>query len=791
MAKLASPFSHAVRRLARSPGYAAALIATLALGIAISVVAFSVLRGVVLKSLPYPEQHRVVRVASANPAQDVAGENLSPAQAETFARDADSFEAFGFFTWGGATVMHQERPLEITTNRVSAGYFPALGVRPLLGRIIGAGDIEAGEPVAVLSHGAWQRLTGGARDAVGRTLQTTNGPIEVIGVMPPEFRFPSQSVGLWRPLLPRHLDPDEPTYWNARYVDAVARLSPGTSRRAALDEMAAADVRERYGLDDTGWTVRLNPLLDVLIGDVRWVLWSVFAVSLLVLLIACANVAALVGARLSERRRQLAISLAVGATRSRLRFELALELALAALVAGSLGAAAALGLADVVAALARDHVPRAYEIGVDWPVLAFAMASALVVPLLVLALGAGAGLPGPAAATAGGYGSAGAGRGRLRLPVVGIALSTTALITASALALSLIRLHQVEPGYRVADVQALQMFRGGGPDEWRRFSAEARDRMAQLPGVERVALTTAAPQSTIGSLDADLQVPGQELPEPLRAMLRRVDGNYLPLLDIPLVAGRNFRDSDHRDAARVAIVNQTLARRAFGDLDPVGRELELPQDNTVRVVGVARDSKNAGLRAVPEPEVLVPFEQFPWVGFTFMVRTPAGLAGIEEQLRSVIWELDPEEGITREFALGEDLAAETRPLRFFTSSVAAFAVASVLLGALGVYSVLAFVQRRRVPELGVRLALGAAPSRLFGLMVAEGGRIVAFGLAGGVLGALGMLRLMQSQLFGMGGLPWAAMFAGAVIMIGAALGAALLPAWRAARINPVEALRYE
>lgn len=797
MSNPVSILRHAARRLFRSPGYATGLILTLALGIGVSVVAFSVLNGVVLRSLPYPDQDRVVRIESANPLQNVANGNLTPAQAQTFARESERFDALGYFMWGGVTVMHQDRPLEITSNRVSAEYFRALGVRAHLGRLIDTTDIETGEPVAVLSHDSWQRLTGGSADIIGQTLQTSNGPVQVIGVMPRGFRFPSEDVGVWLGLDPRAMEPDKPVYWNARYIEAVGRLAPGVSRQAAVQELEVLDsgIRERYGIADTGWTVTMRTVLDELVGNVRWVLWSVFAVSLLVLLVACANVAALVGGRLAERRRQLAIAMAVGATRTRLRLELATELAIAALIAGVLGALIAYLAVDVVRVLAPEQMPRTDQIAVNFSVLAFAILVAVGVPFLVLGLGAAIGLPNASAAAETSRGALGSRRGRPWLPSLGIALSTTALIAAAALVLSLVRLSQVAPGYRTDGVQALQMFRGGGPDEWRRFAGEASKRMVALPGVSEVAVTTSAPQSLIGSFDVDLQVPGRALPEPLQAQLRRVDPGYLPLLDIPVIAGRNFAGTDHAEGPKVAIVNETLARRVFGDVDPVGRELALPLGSgprvPVRVVGVARDIRNAGLRSLPEPEVLVPFDQFPWVGMTFMARAPADLAGIEEQMRSVIWELDPEEGITREFALGADVASQTRPLRFFSSSVGFFAGACLLLGALGVYSVLAFLQRRRVPELGVRLALGAAPSRLFRAVVGEGARIVAYGLAGGVLGAFALLRLMESQLYAVGALPWLAMIAGGLLMTVTALAAALLPALRAARINPVESLRCE
>ena len=788
---------HSIRRLARAPGYAAGLIATLALGIAVCIVAFSVLYGILLRSLPYPEQQQVVRLESANPVQGVSQANLTPAQAETFAELASSFDHFGFFMWGGVTLMHDGRPEEITSNRVSAGLFPALGVRPHLGRFIDVSDIESDAAVSVLSFDTWQSLFGGSPDIIGQVMDTSSGAREIIGVMPAAFQFPSEDVGVWLPLSPASLQPESPTYWNARYIEGVGRLSANVDPETARAELEtlAEDVRIRFGMNDSGWSIQLQSVLDELVGDVRWVLWSVFAVSLLVLLVACANVAALVGGRVAERRRQLVISMAVGATRARLRIELALELAIAAIVASVIGILIALVAVDLVRAMAPDQLPRIDAIAVDWPVVAFTVAIAVGIPFLVLALGATVGMPNPSAIRETGRGSMGAGTRRTWLPVIGLALSTTALISAAALALSLVRLAQVDPGYRTDDVQALQLFRGGGPEEWGRFAVQVKEGLRALPGVSDVAVTTSTPAAIIGGFDVDVQVPGRELPEAMQASLRRIDSNYLSLLDIPLEAGRQFAATDHADAPAVAIINRTLARRVFGDTDPLGRELSLPLGNgprvPVRIVGIAADVRNEGLRADPGPEILVSFDQFPWVGMTFIVRAPDGLAGLPEQMREVIWDIAPGEGITREYKLDEDVAAQTRSLEFFTSSVSFFAVASLVLGALGMYSVLAFIQRRRMPELGMRLALGASPRRLFGSVVVDAGRIVLLGLLGGVIGAIVLLRLIQAQLFGLGALPWSAIAIGTLVMAGTGLFAALLPAWKAATVSPVEAMRYE
>jgi len=790
-----------LRRLAQSPGFSLATISMLGLGIALSVAMFGVVRGVLLGSLPYPDSDRVVVVGARNLEQGVSNGLLTPAEALRLAGADGPFEAFGYYTWGGLTVLGDQRPREFETVNVSAGFFPALGVQPLLGRWFSAEEYAAGSDAVVLSHHEWQRLLGGDPQAVGRSIDTPDGRLRVVGVMPAGFDTPDHTVGAWRPFDPFNAAAKaQPWFWNARYVQAIARLPADREVGVVVQRLdaLAAEVRAQYSMPDQGWQLRPTPVLDVLIGEVRPVLWGSLGVALLVLLIGCANVAILVDARQVARRHEQALAQALGASRGRLYGGLLLEIGLLTLAAVALGVGLAwLGI-DALRELARDSLPRVDAIAIDSSVLAFAVALGLLLPFIAVVAGS-LRLRGEASEAIRGGGKgvvAGSHAGRRSsLPALGVALSTISLAAAGGLLLSLMKLQQVDPGFRSEHVHALQVFRAGGRSQWLPFATEMQARLAALPGVEAVALSTSTPLSPIGSFNIDLQVRGRAQPEPFQVGLRRVSPGYLDLLGIPLVAGRGIEAADGAGSEPVAVINQTLARRVFGAASPLDQSIGLPlgQGERVyyRVVGVMADARNDGLRSASAPELLVSFAQAPWVGMTFLVRTARALPGIEQQMAEQVWAIDPQEAISRQFTLQGEIDAQLRAARFFARTVGAFALAALLLAALGVYAVAALQQQRRVGEFGLRLAVGARPLALALQVLREALRTVAFGLVLGLVGAWAALRLLQAQLFGIDGAQPLVLGSGVAVLGLAALCAALLPAWRAARVQPMQALRWE
>ncbi|MEX0900307.1 MAG: ABC transporter permease [Gammaproteobacteria bacterium] len=782
--------------LLRRPGYSVGIVLTLGIGIALSAGMFTVLRGVVLQGLPYPGGERVVAVTTENLEIGVEGGNVTPAEALALS-GVDAFEHAGWFTWGGLTVLSGDAPREVGANQVSADYFRVLGIPAMLGRWIDERDADAGIGNIVLSFTEWDRLTGRDPDAVGKPIRLADATATIVGVMPPEFTHPSRTVGMWHAARETNLTANPGAFLNARYVNAIAKLAPGVTpaqAHAQLDAMSDGLAAE-HGLS-SGWRVRTVSLLDQAISDVRGALVGIFIVSLVVLAIACANASGLLAARLAARRREVAVMQALGATRGRVWrgvfFEMLILGMLASLVA--LGVLAA-GL-DAFKSLAEGIVPLARMIGIDWQVLAFAVSVAVVGPLLVtLPFAFGRGDAVGTQLKGGGKGVAGGQRGVSALPIAGLALATAAVIAGGAMLYSFDKMQATDPGFRADGLQAVQMFKGGGPDTWRTFANAVADEMRAQYDVEDVAITTATPLSLVGSFTIDLQLPERELPEPLQGALRRVSPNYLDLFEIPLMRGRGFTDADDAAAPNVAIINETLARRVFGDIDPIGREVALPlgRDGRVayRVVGIMGDIRNAGLRNPTEPEVLLPFMQSPWVGMTFVVDAPRAGDDLIERLQQAIWKHDPQEATTRIFRLEDDLATQSARVAFFGRTLAVFAVLAAMLAAFGTYSVIALIQQQRTAEIGIRLALGADPARIARQVLRVGTNL---SLVAGVLGSLlafAVLQLMASQLYGITAMNPGLYVFGVVAVTVTALAASAVPAWRAARIAPIEALHHE
>jgi len=789
---------HALRRLLGAPGFTIAAVGMLALGIGFSVIMFSTLYGVLLRGLPFPHAERLVLLEASSATQRIQQAQLTAAEAAHVVDGTPGFDALAYYIYWSETLDADEgHPRDLTTQKVGADFFKALALQPALGRTFTADEVRDGKPVTVLSYAEWQRSFGGRADVLGQRVHlAAQPPLEVIGVMPRTIEVFANDVALWRPYPLTELQRDGARRPNWRFLRVVGRLHDGVSARqadAALAAQAAA-LHDANGAQ-ADWQLRERPLIDQLVGDVRVALWGAFAIAVLVLLVAAANVAILLDGRQTARRHEQAVMQAIGAGVARLRRGLLLELSFIALFAAAVGVGLAHIGIGVLRDLARDSVPRIDEIGLDAGMIVFALLLGVVAPLAAAFTGA-LRVQGSAveAIRAGGRGLIGAGSARRALPAVAMAMSTIGLVAALGFSAALWKLQQIEPGFRVAGVHALQLFRDVPPEKEIAFATQVQERLAALPGVNKVAITSVAPLSAIGQSTSDLKVAGRAEDESVQVMFRRVSPGYRDLLGVALVAGRDFGVEDRAGGEPVALINRTAATRVFGGADPIGREVSLPlagaQRVNCRIVGVFDDIRNDGLRAPAQPEVLVPFAQFPSVAMTFLAASDAALQGLDAPLAQAIWSIDPHQSIARQYRLSDDLEQETRPARFFARAVGAFALAALLLAILGVYAVASLQQRRRVGEFGLRLAIGAPPLRLAMAVVRDSVRVSAVGVIAGLTGAWLLLRWLQSQLFGLdAGEQPLLLIIGLAAMTLAAIAAALLPAWRASRVDPLTALR--
>jgi len=791
---ITTDFRYTLRRLLQARGYSFAVVLMLALGMAISTTLFAVLSGV-LGSLPFPDSNALVRVESDSAERDVRQGGLTPAEAMRLEQPDSPYASLAYFNWGGMTVYSDVRPREFNIAVVNAGFFKTFGMQPQLGRWFLAEEHDAESGSVILSYAEWQRLLGGREAAIGSVIETSEGRLRVVGVMPPQFATPTSGIGAWRPLMKSSFPPDQAWVWDARYLDAYGRLDLRISpaQRAERLDLISEELVEAYALAAPRWGLGDRPLLESAVGDLRGVLWGAFGVALLVLLIACANVAILIDARQVALRHQQAMVQALGASRARIYRGLLIEIGL--LTAAAIGAGALLSTLSVelLRELARGSLPRVDAITIDARVWAFALGLGVLVPLIAAASGALRLRAQAMEAVRSGRGVVGGKRRRAWLPAIGVALSTAGVVAGSALLVSLWQLQAVDPGLRHQGVYALQLFRTGDEDQQRSFAEALSGQLQGLPGVESVALASAAPLSVIGNFSADLKLPERDQPEPFQLRIRRVSPGYQALLQVPLLEGREISADDRAGSEPVAVINQALARRLFGEQSALDRTVELPLGQferiAHRIVGVSGDTRNRGLRQSPGPELLIPYAASPTAVMTLLVHAPNGLPNYEKLLTDALYRVDPREASTRIFSLSGEFDAELAQARFFARTVGAVSAAALLLAAFGVYAVAALRQRQRVGEFGLRLAVGAPPRALAVQSLLESSRVVLAGVGAGLFGAWAALHSLRAQLFGIEGSEPLVVLAGVLLLVAATLLAALAAALRAARTHPMAALR--
>jgi putative ABC transport system permease protein len=802
---------YAGRMLRKSPGFALVAIVTLALGIGANTAIFSVANALLLRPLPYAHPERLVLVYEAKAGAGGESRPFSFPHATFLIEKSRAFSAFAAFTNENFNLTGLGDPEQLSAARVSWNFFDVLGVRPAIGRgFLPEEDRPGGKAVCLISHALWTRAFAARADIAGQNITLDATPYTIIGVLPRGFEFAPLGTGvdLWAPrVFDLNITTPAQIQAGVGFLSAVARLAPGVSAGQADAEMDILDrqyKRENPRMPDAdpAETIHARDLQEQTVSNVRTgVLILCGAVGLL-LLIACANVAALLLSRALARRKEIAIRAALGAGRAALIGQLLAESVLLAMAGGALGIALSAWGTQALAGMGQGNLPRVEEIGIDWRVMTFAAALSLVTGVLFGLL--------PALQLSGqdlnpvlraeGRGSAGSRRrNRLRnaLVVAQVALSMVLLVGAGLLIRSFVRLRNVDGGFDARNVLtmkiALPPARYPQGPQMAAFYDQAVKRAAAMPGVRSAAVCSALPVRPVRF--SPVLVEGQaEVPLAARPLMaiQMVSPAYFRTLRVALRQGREFTEGDKAEAPLVAMVNETLVRRFWPHENPIGKHLLMGRMvRPTEVVGVAADVKNLSLAAAPEAEVYLPFAQRPWASMNLILRTAGDPHNWAAAARAAVAAVDRDQPVTALKTMEEVLATSTAQQRFSVFLLGIFSTAALVLAAVGLYGAIAYSVAERTQEMGIRMALGATTGDMLRMIVGQGLALALAGLAIGTLAALALTRLMSGLLFQVSAADPASFAASALLFAAIAALASFLPARRATRVDPTEALRYE
>jgi putative ABC transport system permease protein len=806
--RIRSDLRFGVRVLLKNPVFACVAVFTLALGIGASTAIFSVVDGILLKPLPFAQPDRLVTYwADYTRRGGPVREWLSYPDFHDARQRGDVFDELALYNTGGLTLTGQGEAEMVQATLVTHGMLSrVLDVEPVLGRGLTAQDDRPGAPaVVLLSHGLWERRFGSDPAVVGRTLVLNDEPATVIGIMPARFRQPyAEATELWTPL--RWDEVDHGGGRGSAIVRAIGRLAPGVSVEAAQAEASrlATRLEEAFPDTNTGVGFAVFPLQDDMVSEASTALWVLLGAVGFVLLIVCVNLANLLLARGTSREGELAVRAALGAGRGRIVGQLLTESVLLAALGGLLGIVVAYLGTGLLVAIAPDGVPRIHDVAVDARVLAFAaaatLASGVFFGLVPAVRGARTNLrdslheAGRSVDRKGGLRSLRSG-----LVALQVGLAMVLLVGAGLLLRSFQELSRVDLGFDPAGVTTFTVFlppaRYEGRDAIIGYVQELERRLASLPGVTGVGAVNSLPLSGNDG-DSGFMIEGRPLPPPGQhnaAWMRRATAGYFPTMNLRMAQGRPFDARDEAEAAPVIIVNETLAARYFGDQDPVGQRINVnnPEEPIWReIVGVARDVRNFGIRAEGRSAIYFPFSQLPRRFMTLTVRTSGDPASLTGPIRSEVAALDPTIPITVT-SMDAIVQGSLEADRFVTTLLSLFAGVALLLAAVGLYGVVSYGVNRRMREMGVRVALGAHGNDISRLVVGRSLALTAGGVALGLLGAVGVTRLMSGLLFGVSPTDPVTFLGMALVLAAVAAAASAVPAWRAARVDPVRVLRAE
>jgi len=805
---------YAFRRLLKSPGFALVAVLIMALGIGANTAIFSVVHSVLLEPLPFHDADRLIQLWHVPPQTSFPGMTRFSVSAANFLdwqKQNDVFEQMALYSGGGFDITGNGKPEAISASLVSDGFFSVLGVQPLHGRVFRPDEDRPGSNhEVILSYKLWQARYGSDPNVLGRSINLDGQPFTIIGVMGPKMTKPD-FVQLWAPLA---LTSKEASIRGEHHFQAIARLKPGITLPVAQAEMNTISQRleQAYPDDDKGWGATVNTMREETVGEVRPALLMMLGAVAFVLLIACANVANLIFARTFARRKEIAIRAALGASRPRVVSQLLSESVIISLCGGLLGLVAAHFGIELLLKFFADKLPRMGEIGLDPPVLAFTFA-------LSIATGILSGLVPAFSMTRGDVNEAlkqglgrmdadtGSGKTRSALVVVEVALSVVLLIGAGLMVRSLWNLQTINPGFDEKNVLTMSVMvpkhQFTEPTQESQFFDQVLQRVRALPGVKSAGaiddLPLAGGSNQPVAVEGRPVVPMSEQPE---VSVRVITPGYLEAMHIPVLQGRDITASDTADSGSVVVVSQSMAKQLWPNQSPIGRHLKLTffPDKDREVVGVVGDVKQIGLDSAAGVATLYwPLSQGsaspmgPWRAnpLTLIVRTTTPPQKLATAVTGAVSQVNKDIPVDNVMSLEDFVGATLTQHSFNMQLLTIFGLLALVICSIGIYSVLAYSVKRRMREIGLRIAFGANMRDVASLVIIQGMKPTLAGIAIGVAASVALGRIASSVIYGVSSTDLATFLAVTMLLIVVSFGASLIPALRATRVDPLAVLRDE
>jgi putative ABC transport system permease protein len=799
------------RMLIKRPSFTIIVVLTMALGIAANTTIFSAVDAVLLNPLPYQDPDRLVAVWETNrqlspqmwDRNEVAMGNFRDWRSQN-----QVFDQLGSLVYADVNLTGPGEPERIKSCVVTTNFFQVLGIQPMIGRSFLPEEEKPGSPrVVILSSGLWERLLGSDPNLTNKSLTLNGNPVAVIGVMPPGFdlQFPTNTrVDMWLPL---RIDPANVDR-NNHYLYALARLKPGISRDRAQSEMnlIATQLQQQYPETNAQKGVSIVSLRKQLVGKVESYLYLLFGAVVFVLMIACANVAGLLLARVTARHKEVAVRIALGATRWRIIRQLLTESIILSVLSGLLGLLFAYAGIKLLVALTPPDVPRLHEIGLHIPVFLWTLVISIVTGVLFgLAPALQASRPdlNDALKKSAGRNQGGFQRGGLRNPLIVSEVAVALLLSVGAglMIRSFMRLQQVSPGFEANNLLtmniALPRQKYREPQQANAFFDQLAERIKTVPGVKSVGGVDPLPFSNSNATTGFVVEGAPAVPLADRPDVgeRAVTATYFETMGIPVLKGRSFTAQDRDNTPHVIIVNEALASRYWPNQDVIGKRLGFEEDPSKQswreIVGVVGNVKHQGLEAEAKPEVYLPYQQLSRNFMSVVVRTSSDPVSMIPAVRSQVFTIDKDQPAFDIMTMDQRLAKSVATSRFVMLLLGTFSVLALGLAALGLYGAMAYLVTQRTQEIGLRMALGASRMDVFKLVVGKGMRLALIGMAIGLVASLALTRLMRSLLFDVTPTDVLTFVLVSVVLLTVALLACYIPARRATNVDPLTSLRYE